>query len=180
MDTWWKRFAEDVFPLLVPRSKWKHEDPALEPGAIVLVKYEAKFGKVRFRMGRVIDTKRDADGLVRTAWVGVRALKRAIREPGDVCRAGLTPMELPVQRLVLVLPAGEQAPEILQGLGGFPPMPRNPGRVPQLLVQVEEVQQPLQPGEPLRVRVEEPAQGEILDLPGALPQRERRARRARR
>ena len=124
--------------------------------------------------------RKDEDGLVRTAWVGVRALKRAIREQEDVCKAGLTPMELPVQRLVLVLPAEEQAPEVLQGLGGFPPMPRNPGRVPQLLVQVEGGQPPLQPGEPLRVRVEEPAEGEILDLPGALPQRERGARRARR
>ena len=145
-----------------------------------MVRYKQKYGKDRYRLARVFEVRKDEDGLVRTAWVGVRALKRAIREPGDVCRAGLTPMELPVQRLVLVLPAAEQAPEILQGLGGFPPMPRNPGRVPQLLVQVEGGQQPLQPVEPLRVRVEEPAQGEILDLPGALPQRERGTRRARR
>merc|ERR1711867_266848 len=123
MGAWWRRFSLDVFPLLVPRSAWKQVHPELRPGAIVLVRYEVKFGKDRYRLARVIDTRRDGNGLVRTAWVGMRCLRRAVREPADVCRAGLTMLELPVQRLVLLLPPEEQPEEILQGLQDFPPMP---------------------------------------------------------
>ena len=119
--------------------------------------------------------RRDGDGLVRTVWVGVRALKRAIREPEDVCRAGLTPLELPVQRVVMILPADEQPPEVLQGLQGFPPMPRGEGRVPQALVQMEE--EPANVRQPIRVQGGEPVEGEIVDLPRGLPQRVRRLRR---
>ena len=180
VEAWWLRFAVDVFPLLVPRTAWRREMPELCPGAIVLVRYEQKYGKDRFRLARVFEVRRDVDGLVRTAWVGVRALKRAIREPEDVCRAGLTPMELPVQRLVMVLPAEEQPQEVLAGLGGFPPMPRGQGLAPQALVQLREEGPRDQPAQPLRVEVGEPAEGEILDIPRALPQRERGRRAARR
>ena len=78
VQAWWLRFSEDIFPLLVPRSSWRREQPPLAAGAIVLVKYEAKFGRDRFRLGRVLDVKVDGDGLVRTAWVGVRSLRRAV------------------------------------------------------------------------------------------------------
>ena len=89
-------------------------------------------------------------------------------------------MELPVQRLVLILPAEEQPQEVLAGLGGFPPMPRGRGLAPQAIVQIERGEPADQPRQPLRVEVGEPAEGEILDLPRGLPQRERGRRAARR
>ena len=150
VDAWWKRFSQDVFPLLVPRSTWRQEQPELLPGSLVLVRYEAKFGKDRFRMGRVVDTRRDADGLVRTAWVGMRALRRAVREPADVCRAGLQMVELPVQRLILILPPDEQPAELLEGLALFPPMPGTRG-------------QPAQAARPM-VQQQDPEE-QIVDLP---------------
>ena len=172
MEAWWAKFGQDVFPLLVPCTKWQLEQPSLEAGAIVLVKYEQKFGKDRFRLGRVAQVRRDEDGLVRTAWVGLRNLRRAIREEADVCRAGLTMMELPVQRLVLILPPEEQPQEILAGLANFPRMPAAqvvlPGAQP-----VQEGVQPPQ-GQPRRPRllVQVPQQTEEMgDLPR--PQRAR-------
>ena len=128
----------------------------------------------------MFDVRRDEDGLVRTAWVGVRALKRAIREASDVCKAGLTPMELPVQRLVLVLPAGEQPPEILEGLQGFPPMPRGEVRITRGPAPGEQANPRAIAQPSLRVQLGEPEEGEIVDLPGALPQRARVGRKARR
>merc|ERR1711867_368702 len=113
VDGWWQKFSQDVFPLLVPRTRWQLQHPDLEAGSIVLVRYESKYGKDRFRLARVVDVRRDEDGRVRTAWVGLRNLHRAVREEVDVCRAGLTMMELPVQRLVLILPPEEQPQEIL-------------------------------------------------------------------
>ena len=168
VDAWWARFSQDVFPLLVPRSTWRQEEPELRAGSIVLVRYEAKFGKDRFRLGRVIDTRRDADGLVRTAWVGLRSLWRAVREPDDVCKAGLTMMELPIQRLVLILPPEEQPAELLQGLADFPPMPRG-----GVLRGLEEQRDARGRQVPLVVQQDPPAE-EIMDLPR--PQREPRPR----
>ena len=143
----------------------------MEWGAIILVKYENKFGKDRFRLGRVVDVRLDGDGLVRTAWVGLPALRRAVREPADVCRAGLTFKELPVQRLVLVLPAGEQPQEVMQGLAEMPPMPRGHD------LEGEARPEPARAGrhlEPVVVQVEPQPEEEIRDLP--LPQRPARAR----
>ena len=123
VEAWWAKFSQDVFPLLVPRTKWQLQQPSLQAGAIVLVRYQQKFGKDRYRLGRVAEVRKDEDGLVRTAWVGLRNLRRAVREEGDVCRAGLVMNELPVQRLVLLLPPEEQPQEILAGLANFPKMP---------------------------------------------------------
>ena len=44
---------------------------------------------------------------VRTVTVVTRDRRKAIRERREVCRAGLVEMILPVQRLVVILPAGE-------------------------------------------------------------------------
>ena len=148
----------------------------MQPGAIVLVKYENKFSKDRFRLARVFDVRKDSDGIVRTAWVGLRSLRRAVREPLDVCRAGLSFTELPVQRLVLILPPGDQPPEILEGMGNFPPMPgKGQARGQEEALEAPEEAARVQPGvrEPVRVQVEPPA-AEIRDLP--LPQRQPRGR----
>ena len=161
VDAWWTHFSQDVFPLLVPRSAWRQQQPELLPGSIVMVRYEAKFGKDRYRLGRVVETRKDTDGLVRTAWVGMRSLRRAVREPADVCRAGLQMVELPVQRLILILPPEEQPAELLQGLALFPPMPGRRGVQGEHPVQAARPVVP-QPG----VLVQQPDEGEeIVDLP---------------
>ena len=172
VEAWWRRFAEDVFPLLVPRSKWRIEVLALEPGSIVLIKYEAKFGRDRFRLGRVFDVRRDRDGLVRTAWVGQRALRRAVREPLDVCRAGLTMRELPVQRLIMILPPQEQPAEVLEGLAGFPPMPNPRGVAGLELPAGQEEEGDLGPAvhlEPQQPAVHLEPQQPVVHLPRAPP-----------
>ena len=166
VQAWWLKFSEDIFPLLVPRSTWKRKQPPLAAGAIVLVKYESKFGKDRFRLGRVVDVKVYQDRLVRTAWVGIRALRRVVREPLDVCRSGLSLRELPVQRLVLGLPPEEQPPEVLEGLAGFHSMPGKGGREAQAEAGPEREARGL---EPVVVQVEPQPEEEIVDLP--LPQR---------
>ena len=141
-------------------------------GSIVLVRYEAKFGRDKFRLGRVVDTRRDVDGLVRTAWVGLRSLRRAVREPSDVCRAGLTFTELPVQRLVLVLTPEEQPAELLEALQDFPPMP---GKLQPGVGQRGDAQGGQDPPRaPVPVVQQPDPQEEILDLP--MPQRQPRPR----
>ena len=82
----------------------------------MLVKYCVKFGKDRFRLARVLETREDAHGVVRTVVIGVRNRRVAVREPPGTCKAGLMEMEAPVQRLVLVLPAQEQPEEITRPL----------------------------------------------------------------
>ena len=107
---------DDVFPLLVPRRKMMAEFTNLNIGDIVLVKYAAKFSKDRFRLARVLDLHPDVHGKVRTVTIGIRNRQRAARERRDVNKAGLVSMVVPVQRLVLVLPAGEQPVELVEEL----------------------------------------------------------------
>ena len=109
----------------------------------------------------------------------MRNLCRAIREEADVCRAGLAMVELPVQRLVLILPPEEQPQEVLAKLKDFPKMP--PGRIRtqgaplgQQNEQNEVADAPVVPQ--VQVEVQGGAE-EIMDLPR--PQRARgRPRRA--
>ena len=124
----------------------------------------------------MVDVRKDGDGLVRTAWVGMRSLRRAIREPLDVCRSGLTMIELPVQRLVLILTPGEQPPELLEGLKDLPPMPglRRGGHQPVGELEVGNEQPGRQQPAPVVVEHDPGAEEEIVDLP--LPQRVPRAR----
>ena len=71
---WWQIFSHDAFPLLVPLRRWRQAGMELDLGAIVLVRYEAKFSRDRFRLGRVLGLEKSRDGLVRTALVGLRNL----------------------------------------------------------------------------------------------------------
>ena len=51
---WWEKFANDVFPLLVPRRTMQHRHESPEVGDIVMVRYASKVGRSKFRLGRVI------------------------------------------------------------------------------------------------------------------------------
>ena len=116
VQSWWSRFFKDVFPLLVPRPKWKQEHRDVELGDVVLVLFLTKHDKNKYRLGRVLELHPDARGKVRVVTVGVRNKQRAIGEPHDVCTAGLRTFQAPVQRLVVVLPAEEQPREIVEPL----------------------------------------------------------------
>ena len=74
---------------------------------IVLIKYQQQLGKDCFRLGRVSQTLPDKHQKVRTVVVATRDRRKGTRERREVCRAGLVEMTLPVQRVVVLLPAGE-------------------------------------------------------------------------
>ena len=68
----------------------------LEPGDIVLIKYNQALGKDKFRLGRVSEAAPDRRGKVRTVVVLTRDRRKALRERKEVCKAGLMEMKLPV------------------------------------------------------------------------------------
>ena len=113
---WWEQYAHDSFHLLVPYRKWKDISTSLDLGAIVLVRYSSRFAQDRYRLGRVLELRDGRDGLVRTVLVGLWNLRRGAREPRGVCKAGLTTLVLPVQRLVLILPGADQPKEVIDQL----------------------------------------------------------------
>ena len=134
---WWHIFSQDAFPLMVPFRKWINPAESLDLGAIVMVRYTAKYAKDRYRLGRIMRLSTGRDGLVRTALVGMRNLRRGARESWNENRAGLSMVEMPVQRLVLLLPGAEQPAAILGRLRADPevvqapvvPQPRATNRV---------------------------------------------------
>ena len=116
VQSWWVKFYYDVFPLLVPRRSMMREFQPLQLGDVVLVRYAAKYSADRYRLARVLDLHPDKHGVVRTVSVGLRNARKAGAARQDLNRAGLVVMQTPVQRLVLILPASEQPPEILEKL----------------------------------------------------------------
>ena len=63
--------------------------------------------KAKYRLARVMDVHPDVPGVVRSVTVGTRNLKKAAKERPQVCKSGLVQQVVPVQRLVIVLPANE-------------------------------------------------------------------------
>ena len=149
VDLWWTSFYHDVFPLLVPLRKWYEAKSDLDVGSIVMVWYPSKMAHDRYRLGRVVGIKRGTDGLVRTAEVALRNLHKGAREVLGQCKAGVTRIVLPIQRLVVLLP-GKDCPQVADRL-----VPTQPG--PDVISR---------PGA-LRVRAPQ-ADQEILDLAGHL------------
>ena len=116
LRVWWKRFLVDVFPLLVPRRAMQHLHEHPEVGDLVLVRYPGRVGQGVFRLGRVVRLHPDAHGVVRTVTLWLRNRVAASREPAGTCRAGVTTLLAPVQRLVMILPAKEQPPDLIKEL----------------------------------------------------------------
>ena len=85
-----------------------------------MVQYTAKFARDRYRLGRVLRIVDSRDGLVRTVRVGMRNQRRGAREALTENKAGLTEVELLVQRLVLILPGADQPQEIVDKLRDQP------------------------------------------------------------
>ena len=153
---WWQVYSQDVFPLLVEYRGWRRPGAGVDFGAIVLVQYRQRFAKDRWRLGRVLRLMPSRDGLVRSVEVGLRDLRKGARELLNECKAGLSSVVLPVQRLAVVLPGSQQPPEILAELRSK--LERQPDNGAQ-----EVARQPTQAGRPLVVQQGEEAD-EMLDL----------------
>ena len=106
-ERWWAEWIRVAFPLLVPRGKWTVQHRNLEVGDIVLLRYEAKFSKDRYRLAKVQRVHPDASGVVRTVTVGMRPRDARDRTLPYRSRP-LLEFEVAVQRLVVILPKEEQ------------------------------------------------------------------------
>ena len=149
VELWWRIYAQDAFPLLVPFWKWSQAEESVDLGAIVLIQYATNFKKDRYRLGRVVELEVGRDGLVRSVVVLVRNCQKGAREHLRQCKAGTTRLRLPVQRVVLVIPGSEQPKELVDQLRQTPAVRRErPGSAQ---------------GGGLRVRTESEEE-EILDL----------------
>ena len=103
---WWQIWYREVFPHLLPVSRWRKQYPNLSKGDIVLVHYPKKLGPGDYRYGRVSDVKPDSQGIVRSVTVSMRP--RNTREAILPYKSKqLVDVDLPVQRLVLLHPATE-------------------------------------------------------------------------
>ena len=151
VELWWSLYSQDAFPLLVPFQKWSRTAEVVDLGAIVLVQYVSGFKKDRYRLARVVELEESRDGLVRSVVVILRNRSKGAREHRNVCRAGVTRMRLPVQRLVVVLPGKEQPQELIEGLRAAA------GQVP------EGSQGPRRQERRLRVR-QDSGEEEIMDI----------------
>ena len=78
-EEWWKTFSQTAFEQMVPRSKWRQVVRNVCEGDVVLVKYDGKMSKNKYRIALVVCTYPDAHGNVRTVKIKMRS--RDIREP---------------------------------------------------------------------------------------------------
>ena len=97
IEQWWAKFFKDVFPLLAPRRKWMQAYRNLQVGDVVLLGYDAKFAKSKYRLAKIAKLHPDACGLVRTVSVVLRNRHKAVGESRLRCTAGLQEMIVPVQ-----------------------------------------------------------------------------------
>jgi hypothetical protein len=123
----WKRWIEEVFPEMLKQSKWKRDKRDLKVGDIVLRKDETAASQT-YKYAKVVKVHTSADGKVRAADIEYKL-------PGELVFRTTT---RPIYKLVLVVPAEEQAiADEREGRGDAgaeqpaPPAVREPGPVPQ-------------------------------------------------
>ena len=105
---WWKRWFEQAWESFLPVKKWRTLNRNLRVGDIVLLKYSQKLAKPGYRYGRVVEVSPDQHGVVRTVEVATRS-RRFKESPREYSPVPLDRQRVPVQRLVLLLPAEDQA-----------------------------------------------------------------------
>ena len=106
---WWEQFRLQNFSSLVPRQKWFEKHRNMCKGDVVLISYEAKSKPGTYRLGVVRDVTVDSDGLVRTVLVEYSLLSEVESSERHSFR-GVTKkkIQVPIQRLILILSAEEQ------------------------------------------------------------------------
>ena len=72
---WWKSWYQQVLPTLIPYKRWRQEQRNIEVGDIVMVYYPSSI-EDEYRIARIIETKEDGKGLVRTARICYRRRDR--------------------------------------------------------------------------------------------------------
>ena len=107
VNAWWQRWSAAAFILMCPRRKWTQEKRSLVTGDIVLLKTDSKLGKGEYRLGKVLKTWPDEEGIVRTVTLGMRKRRGQAREGRLVCQQGLEESIIAVQRLVVIQAAEE-------------------------------------------------------------------------
>ena len=106
-EKWWKQWSQIAFPLFAPRRKWTNQFRNVCKGDIVLLQYDAKVSRERYRLAKVADTHPDNCGVVRTVTVVLRP--RHAREKALPYKSKeLTEFPVTVQRLVVIVPVEEQ------------------------------------------------------------------------
>jgi hypothetical protein len=94
----WKRWIEEVFPELLKQTRWKQGRRDLKVGDIVLRKDETAAGQT-YKYAKVVKVHTSEDGKVRAADIEYKL-------PGESVFRVIT---RPIHKLVLVVPAEEQA-----------------------------------------------------------------------
>ena len=138
---WWRQWAVQQLPELVPTPRWRAEHRAVTPGDIVLVSYDSKVAG-NSRLARVLLQELSGDGLVRTvvARYSLPPPAASGAKSKSVSQLALNKakyIRLPVQRLAVILPAELQDPvpeisagEVAQALQAVgPPDPHAPAPV---------------------------------------------------
>ena len=108
-ERWWTEWIKSAFPLLVPRRKWATQHRNLAVGDVVLLKFDSKISKCRFRLARVVKVHPDDSGVVRTVTICLR--QRHVKEQPLPYRTKKTEFAVTVQRLVVIIPIEEQVNE---------------------------------------------------------------------
>ena len=102
LSVWWRMWAHQVFPSLLPFSKYKDakRNDNLKPGDICLLKYDSKV-RARYKLCRVSEVFPHDDDIVRTVKVKFRPNQKN-ENPLPYIPKKLVELEVAVQRLVLI------------------------------------------------------------------------------
>ena len=107
-ERWWQEWNKLAFQLLVPRQKWHTQHRNMAVGDIVMLRYDGKVSKDKYRLARVQEIHPDSKGVVRTVTIGLRP--RHAKEGALPYRhKPLTEFVVGIQRLIVILPQEEQA-----------------------------------------------------------------------
>ena len=108
---WWERWKVLCFDSALPTKSRYHEERGVRPGDVVLISYTDKSKIGTWKLGIVSSVEKDADGLIRTCNVRYRLLRYDLpAEDMKFYFKGLKfkAIDVPVQRLSLILPVEEQ------------------------------------------------------------------------
>ena len=113
VTAWREKWLSQVFPDLVPRTKWKQPARNLQVGDVGVLRYEQKLGPDSWRLARISKADPDQDGLVRTIQVELRP--RHVSDRGKAYKSKKpVVMVIGVQRFAVMLPAEEQVGKSLE------------------------------------------------------------------
>ena len=102
VKAWWDRWQKAAFELFSPRKKWTRQQRNLEVGDVVLLRGDTKLGRPHYKLARVKQVLPDDDNVVRTVVIALKDGRR--RGTGPALRE----VPMAVQRLAVLLPAGEE------------------------------------------------------------------------